>query len=152
RVTRKLIEKGQPGMAEELAEQLSDGPGLFAVLGLEFQRTGDDARVQKLLKLIVARLVSARPRLNVPPPPPVKVTPDLVTFLEIWDQAKELPKPKEAEKAVLQDITQAGHAVALAWRKNYTEARTEALKGKTDALKLEALVAIADAPGEEGEI
>ena len=50
RVTRKLIEKRQPGLAEELAEQLSDGPGLFAVVGLEFQRVGEDARVQKLLK------------------------------------------------------------------------------------------------------
>src|SRR5437763_1401232 len=92
RVTRKLIEKGQVGLAEELAEQLSDGPGLFAVVGLEFQRAGQEARVQKLLRQVVAQLVAARPKQNVPPPLAVKVTPELVTFLEIWDQAKELPK------------------------------------------------------------
>jgi hypothetical protein len=152
RVTRKLIEKGQPGLAEELAEQLSDGPGLFAVVGLEFQRAGEEARVQKLLKQIVAQIAAAKPRPGRNPPPPVKVTSDLVAFLEVWNQAQEFPKPiKETEKEALQDRVQVGHAMALAWQRKYPEAREKALQCKTDALKVEALIAVADAPGDAAE-
>ncbi|MBI1913908.1 MAG: hypothetical protein HYS12_04115 [Planctomycetes bacterium] len=148
RVTRKLIEKGQAGLAEQLAEQLSNGPGAFAVVGLEFLRAGEDERVKKLLKQITDQIVAARPKKNMPLPPPLKVTPDLVTFLEFHDRGKELPKAIKPEEM---DIDQVGQAAARAWKKEPAKARAEALKARTAALKLEALIAAADAPGDEGE-
>src|SRR5207249_4046218 len=64
RVSRKLIEKGQAVLAEQLAQQLSDGSGALAVVGLEFQRAGEEERVKKLLKQITDQVIAARPKRN----------------------------------------------------------------------------------------
>jgi len=78
-----------------------------------------------------------------------------VTFLAAQpdDRTKELPgarTPKEKEQE--KDIVQVGKAVALAWQGKHSAAVTDALKARTAVLKLEALAAIADAPGDAEQI
>src|SRR5262249_40503381 len=123
RLTRKLIDRGQSTLAEELAQNLGGGPGLRAVIALEFLRAGQADRGEKLGKKILGQLASARRKPSVPVPTPTKLPPDVVTFLTIRGQETELPKAVSNED---KDIREAGKLAALAWKKDFERARREA--------------------------
>src|SRR5207248_1479533 len=74
---------------------------------------------------------------------------DVVAFLVAKNKPKEVPDFKQPD---LKDMVQAGRAAGLAWAKQAAKARDEARKIRSSAWQLEALVAIADAPGEDAEV
>jgi hypothetical protein len=149
RVTRKLVEKGQAELAEALAAHLGGGPGPLAIVGLEFLRAGDTERAQKVLERMPRRPEKAKGAKDEPATP---LTADAVAFLVAQGREKDIPDPKNLKEADQKDMVQAGRAAGLAWLKRPDEAYKEAGKARAAAWRLEALVAIADAPGDDAAV
>lgn len=143
-VTRKLIARGQSPLARDLARQLGGGPEQFAVLGLEYFRAGQKEDAEKVLEEIRPRLKPQKDPNGKPLPLPLSA--DVVTLLVALGHDNEVPAPKEA---ALKAVVTVGKAAGLAWLGQVGAASK--LVARADSLvRLEALVAAADAPGEEG--
>ena len=145
-LTRKLIAKGQAALARDLARQLGGGTEQFAILGLEDIRAGQKEDAEKLLEEIRPRLKPGKDAKGKPLPPPLSA--DVVTLLVALGHDKEVPAPKET---ALKEVVKVGKAAGLAWRGPPGEASK--LVARSDSrVRLEALVAAADAPGEESHV
>src|SRR5262249_52770868 len=151
RVTRKLIEKGQADLAETLAAALGGGPRTLAIIGLEFLRAGDSERAQKVLGQMPQRPEKPKDAKEEPGNTPLTV--DAVACLVAQGRQKDVPDLKSLKDPEQRDMVQAGRAAGLAWLKQSDEARKEAAKLRAAAgWRLAALVAIADAPGDDAAV
>jgi hypothetical protein len=153
RLVARRLAQSEAGLVDDLARQIGDGPFSLAVAGLELVRAGQNDLAKKLLDQVLPLYrrepppkdtpAGAEPPKQAPPPP---LTPEVVALAVALDRQKDLPKIEGAQK----DIEQMGKAIATALR-SPAEARQEAGKLRTPALKIEGLVAVADMSKEDSE-
>ena len=144
RLARALIARNQAPLAHDLARQLGGSPGPLAVVALEYLRAGQRDEAVKLLEEIRPGL---QPRKGPDGKPlPVPLTADAVTLLVALGAEKDVPAPK---KDRLKEIILVGRAAGFAWNGQLAEAQKAARSAGTSLVRLEALVAAADAKGEE---
>jgi hypothetical protein len=158
---RKLIARGQPELARDLARQLNEGPWPFAVVALEYLRAEKKEEAEKVLdEEVLPRLKPLVPAAEGLAAPPSPLTPDLVALLVVFGKDKDkkiVPEPsifgKAQEKAreELERAIAVGQAAGRAWLGQPEEARKLANAIRLPLVRLEALVALAEAPGPEGD-
>jgi hypothetical protein len=146
RLTRLLIKKEQAPLARDLARQLGGGPEAFAVVALEYLRANQKEDAAKLLKAIRPSLKPQKGPAGKPLPVPLSV--DVVALMVAFSEDKDVPEPKEG---ALKDVVTVGKAAGLAWRGQPEQSRKVAEKASSSLVRLEALVAAADAPSAETE-
>ena len=147
-VTRWLLEQRQDALVDDLVRQVTDGPQVLAVVGLEWLRKGKKEQAEKLLTQAGALLKAEQkpaPQGAQPPkkekekPPPFLV--ELVALAYALGQEKDKDLKLETVEA---GVLETGKAIAAAFN-SAEEARDKAKKLLTPALRFEALVAVADA-------
>ncbi len=148
RVARRLIERGQEALAEDLVNQLGAGPGVSAVAALEFRRAGQTEKEQKWLKQVVAAY----------PPPPAKgerkaplppLTTDVVALLVVNRRDQSVPEVKGRDQRQAKEV---GLVAGRAWGEGHHKALPEARKLTSRDAQIEALAAIAGAPGDAAAV
>jgi hypothetical protein len=144
-VTRLLIAKEQAPLARDLARQLG-GPEPLAVVALEYFRAGQKEDAARFLETIKPTLQPRKGPTGKPLPVPLSV--DVVALLVVLGDDKAVPAPKED---TLKDVVLVGKAAGFAWRGQPEEARKLIAKASSALVRLEALVAAADAPSADNE-
>ncbi len=148
RVTRRLIELDQATLAEDLARQLGDGPVSAAVAGLEFLRAGNTEAATRLNTIVLSFYREEKPAPGEPKKVLPLLTVDVVALASALVSEKEVPLPTGVKQT---EIAEIGKAAGLAALGRVEEGRVLARKLRTVSLRLEALIAVADAAKDEDE-
>jgi hypothetical protein len=154
-VTRKLLRLDQEKLAEDIAQRIGDAPVSPAVVGVEMLRAGNEETAKRLGELVLDRYKQVPPPKNIKPapekPPLPELTVDAVALAHALGQGKKLPDFADGEEQDQRNILDIGTAVSMALKGSASNAVQAARKLRTAAMKLEALVAIADLAKEEGD-
>ena len=151
RVTRALIAREQAGLARDLARQLG-GAEVLAVVALEYLRADQKDEAGKLFEQVKDALQPRKGPDGKPlkgpdgKPVPVPLSVDAITLLVAMRADKAVPDTKDDK---LKDVIAVGKAAGFAWRGQPADLAQAAAKASSPLVRLEALVAAADAKESE---
>jgi hypothetical protein len=162
-LVRKLIAEDQLKLAEEMAQQVNDGPVSVSVAWSEFLRAGKAEQAARMANVTLTFY-----RRKPPPPRPAKVdkeeneekkeppkappspplSAEAAALAIIADRANTLP---EANEPAEHDALAIGKALAAMLQGKGQEARDQAKGLRTAAVQVQGLVALADLARDDGE-